>query len=194
LDTEQTHTIPYKLHLNADGEDFDRIYLEHYVVLHHYAFTMLDDTALADEMIQDVFLKILERQEPIAIHTSLKAYLYRSVYNECMNYFKHHKVQQKYQSHTYYEMDKHTESPLNQLQFREFEQQLKRAINDLPEQCRTIFQLSRFEELKYAQIALQLGISIKTVDNQMGKALKRLRLQLADYLPLMIWILIKILS
>jgi RNA polymerase sigma-70 factor (ECF subfamily) len=111
-----------------------------------------------------------------------------------MNYFKHHKVKQKYQSRTFDEMHKHTEHPLNKLQFREFEQQLKKAINDLPEQCRTVFQLSRFEELKYAEIATQLGISVKTVDNQMCKALKRLRVQLADYLPLMIWILIKILS
>jgi RNA polymerase sigma-70 factor (ECF subfamily) len=194
LDTEKTNTAPHLLHLNANQPEFDSIYLQHYAALHHYAFTILDDSALADEMVQDVFFKILERSEPIAIHTSLKAYLYRSVYNECMNYFKHHKVQQKYQSHTFYEMDKHTESPLSKLQFREFEQRLKKAINDLPEQCRTVFQMSRFEELKYAEIAAQLGISIKTVDNQMGKALKRLRMQLADYLPLMIWLLIKILA
>ena len=182
------------LQLNAEDQDFDQIYLDHYAALHHYALTLLNDSALADEMVQDVFLKILEKQAPIAIHTSLKAYLYRSVHNECMNYFKHHKVKQKYQTHTFYKMDQETEHPLDKLQYREFETRLYKSINDLPEQCRAIFQMSRFENLKYAEIAAQLGISIKTVDNQMGKALKRLRLQLADYLPLMIWLLIKLLA
>jgi RNA polymerase sigma-70 factor (ECF subfamily) len=192
LQTDNTRKTPHKLHLNADEQDFDQIYLDHYAALHHYAFTIVNDSAVADEMIQDVFLKILEKRESVTIHTSLKAYLYRSVHNECMNYFKHHRVKQKYQSYTFHEMEKHTEHPLDKLQYREFEQRLQKSINDLPEQCRTVFQLSRFEELKYAEIATQLGISIKTVDNQMGKALKRLRLQLADYLPLMmIWILIK---
>jgi RNA polymerase sigma-70 factor (ECF subfamily) len=191
LQTDNTPKTPYTLHLNADEPDFDQIYLDHYSALHHYALTLVNDSAVADEMIQDVFLKILEKREHVTIHTSLKAYLYRSVHNECMNYFKHHKVKQKYQSHTFHEMEKHTEHPLDKLQYREFEQRLQKSINDLPEQCRTVFQLSRFEELKYAEIATQLGISIKTVDNQMGKALKRLRLQLADYLPLLVWILIK---
>lgn len=194
MQTDNTPKTPYVLHLDAEGPGFDQIYLDHYAALHHYAFTMVNNSALADEIVQDVFLKILEKREKVTIHTSLKAYLYRSVYNECMNYFKHHKVKQKYQTHTIHEMDKHTEHPFDKLQYREFEQRLQKSINDLPEQCRTVFQLSRFEELKYAEIATQLGISIKTVDNQMGKALKRLRLQLADYLPLMIWILVKLIA
>ncbi|MEN0053784.1 MAG: RNA polymerase sigma-70 factor [Mucilaginibacter sp.] len=194
MQTDHTYKTPFMLQLNAEDQDFDQIYLDHYPALHHYALTLLNDSALADEMVQDVFLKILEKQEPIAIHTSLKAYLYRSVHNECMNYFKHHKVKQKYQTHTFYKMDQETEHPLDKLQYREFETRLYKSINDLPEQCRAIFQMSRFENLKYAEIATQLGISIKTVDNQMGKALKRLRLQLADYLPLMIWLLIKLLA
>jgi RNA polymerase sigma-70 factor (ECF subfamily) len=195
LQTDNTYNTSFMLHLNAEDQGFDQIYLDHYPALHHYALTLLNDSALADEMVQDVFLKLLERQGPVAIHTSLKAYLYRSVHNECMNYFKHHRVKQKYQTHTYYKMDQEkTQHPLDKLQYREFEKRLYKAINDLPEQCRAIFQMSRFEELKYAEIAAQLGISIKTVDNQMGKALKRLRVQLADYLPLMIWLLIKLLA
>lgn len=182
----------YIQHLNAEEPEFDRVYLEHYAALHHYAYTLLEDSAQADEMVQDVFLKILERDEPLSIHTSLKAYLYRSVHNECMNYFKHQKVKQKYQQRNMHQADNHTEHALNKLQYQEFEQRLLKAINELPEHCRTIFQMSRFDELKYAEIASQLGISIKTVDNQMVKALKRLRQQLVHYLPLLIWFLIKL--
>ena len=65
----------------------------------------------------------------------------------------------------------------------ELEQQLHQALRDLPEQCRTIFQMSRFEELKYQEIADRMGLSIKTIENQMGKALKLLRLKLVDFLP-----------
>jgi len=192
LQQNNTGVSTYILHLKADEPEFDKVYLEHYAALHHYAYTLLEDSARADEIVQDVFLKILERDEPISIHTSLKAYLYRSVHNECMNYFKHQKVKQKYRQRNMHEADNHTDHALNKLQYREFEQRLLQAINELPEQCRTIFQMSRFDELKYAEIAAQLGVSIKTVDNQMVKALKRLRQQLADYLPLLICFLIKI--
>ena len=68
----------------------------------------------------------------------------------------------------------------------ELEKKLQKALNDLPGECRTIFQLSRFEGLRYQQIADHLGLSIKTVESQMGKALKRLRVSLAEFLPLLI--------
>ena len=78
--------------------------------------------------------------------------------------------------------------------FGELERRLQKAINELPEQCRTIFQMSRFEELRYLDIAHHLGISVKTVENQMGKALKLLRVKLIDYLPLLVLILLNILN
>jgi RNA polymerase sigma-70 factor (ECF subfamily) len=78
--------------------------------------------------------------------------------------------------------------------FSELERRLQTAINELPEQCRTIFQMSRFEELRYLDIAERLGISVKTVENQMGKALKTLRVKLIDYLPLILLILLNILN
>jgi RNA polymerase sigma-70 factor (ECF subfamily) len=77
---------------------------------------------------------------------------------------------------------------------RELEERLYTALNELPEQCRTIFQLSRFEEMRYREIADQLGISVKTVENQMGKALRLLREKLSDLLPLTIPFLLHILK
>jgi RNA polymerase sigma-70 factor (ECF subfamily) len=70
----------------------------------------------------------------------------------------------------------------------ELEQQLAIAIGKLPEQCRIIFKMSRFDELKYQEIADQLGLSVKTIENQIGKALKILRIELADYLPILVWL------
>jgi RNA polymerase sigma-70 factor (ECF subfamily) len=190
LQTINLHHTTLKVHLfSADGE-FDDIYVDNFAALHRYAFTILSDKELAEEMVQQVFLKLLERKEALDVHTSLKAYLFRAVNNECLNYIKHEKVKLTYQSYTTNRIGNQTETPFHKLDYKELEIQLKRAINELPEQCRTIFQLSRFEELKYAEIASQLGLSIKTVENQMSKALKRLRIDLADYLPLIVWMLI----
>jgi RNA polymerase sigma-70 factor (ECF subfamily) len=83
-------------------------------------------------------------------------------------------------------MKDQTDTAHKNLQLQELERQLRAAINDLPEQCRTIFQLSRYEELRYRDIGLRLGISVKTVENQMGKALKLLRARLVEFLPLLI--------
>lgn len=179
-------------HLNANRNDWDEIYLQHYLALYNYAFIIVNDETLAEEMIHQVFLKILEKKEAIIIHTSLKAYLYRSVYNECLNHLKHQKVKQAYQVQAINNMKANTENLSDRLQYRELEQQLRKTINELPEQCRTIFQLSRFEELKYTEIAHQLGLSVKTVENQMSKALKRLRSELVNFLPLIFCLLFKI--
>ncbi|NCD71178.1 RNA polymerase sigma-70 factor [Mucilaginibacter agri] len=182
----------FKLYLDKDGQDLDSVYLTHYAALHQYAYTMLNDGHMAEEMVHQVFLKLMERSEPLNIHTSVKAYLYRSVNNECLNYIKHQKVKQSHQTYTMNTMNHQTENPAGKLQYKELEQHLRKAINDLPEQCRIIFQMSRFEELKYSEIAAELGIAVKTVENQMSKALKRLRLQLADYLPILLWLLINL--
>lgn len=179
-----------KVELNSDDSDFDQIYLENFQALHRYAYTMVNDRELAEEMVHQVFLKILEKAEPIDVHTSLKAYLLRAVNNECLNHIKHQKVRQNYQSYATSIMRDKVEQPSGKLVYNELELHVARAINDLPEQCRTIFQLSRFEELKYAEIAKQLGISVKTVESHMRKALKRLRLELVDYLPLVVWMFI----
>ena len=140
-------------------------------------------------MVQNVFCKIWERKGQLAIETSLIAYLYRAVYNESLNHLKHQKVRMAYQAHATYQMNQQTDSASKKILLGDLEQKLRKAMSELPEQCRTIFQMSRFEELKYQEIADRLGISIKTVENQMGKALKQLRSKLVDFLPLLLIIL-----
>ena len=180
------------LYLDANDQAFDTIYTEHYSALHQYAYTILCDRVLAEEMVHQVFLKILEKGGQVQVHSSFKAYLYRAVHNECLNYIKHQKVKQVHAAYSIAGYGDGIEGPSGAMQYRQLEELLHEAINDLPEQCRTVFQMSRFEEMKYAEIAAALGISIKTVENQISKALKRLRIQLAEYLPLFCWFLLNI--
>jgi RNA polymerase sigma-70 factor (ECF subfamily) len=184
LQTEGNPIRTYTIDFFTDERGLDQVYTTHYVPLYHYAYTMLNDAELAEEMVQQVFLKLLEKKAAVTIQVSIKAYLYKAVHNECLNHFKHEKVKLAHVAMASRQLQYHTDTPSGKMQYKELELRLQEAINSLPEQCRTIFQLSRFEELKYADIALQLGLSLKTVENQMGKALKRLRLQLADYLPI----------
>ncbi len=182
--TDVTKENAFYLDLSLERAGFDQIYLEHYPGLFRYAYTMLHESTASEEIIHNIFLKLLERNEPLKVHTSLKAYLYRSVNNECLNHIKHQKVKVNFEVETYKARSDKSQSPLAHLQYRELEEKVREAINELPEQCRTIFQLSRFEDLKYAEIAVQLSISVKTVETQMSRALKKLRVQLADHLPL----------
>ena len=176
--------------ISGDEAVFEKVFKTYYKALHSYAFTILRDDEIAEEMVQMVFMKIWEKKERLDIQSSLKAYLYRSVYNESMNHLKHQKVKLKYQVHSQYQMKQDTDDASNQVQHKELEDRLQKALNELPEGCRTIFQLSRFEELKYQEIADRLQISIKTVENQMGKALKMLRLKLIDFLPSLLLVLL----
>ncbi|HEX6848714.1 MAG TPA: RNA polymerase sigma-70 factor [Chitinophagaceae bacterium] len=163
---------------------FEQVFKSHFKRLHAYAFTILRDEAEAEEMVQQVFFKLWERNENLTLTGSVTAYLYRAVHNESLNYIKHQKVRSDHKLHIAYSMKNEVEHPAKKVLAGEMEKKIHEALNELPEQCRTIFQMSRFDELKYREIADKLGISVKTVENQMGKALKLLRAKLVDFLIL----------
>ncbi len=173
-----------------DETAFEQVFKAHFKNLHAYAFSILRDEVAAEEAVQNVFCKIWERAGNLSINGPLAAYLYRAVNNESLNYLKHQKVKAAHALHVAYVGEAHRETPARLLQGKELEGRLRRAMNELPEQCRTIFQLSRFEELRYREIADRMGLSVKTVENQMGKALKLLREKLSDLLPFVIWLLL----
>lgn len=176
-----SHTT--KAFLQGDVRAYETTYKSLFKPLFIYAITMLKDHAQAEEIVQNVFLKLWEKKETIEIQTSLKAYLYKAVHNHSLNAIKHEKVKQQYESHLSYSMkNKQTDTTETNVSFKQLEGRLRQALSELPEQCRTVFQMSRFEDLKYKEIAERLSISPKTVENHMGKALKLLRGKMADYL------------
>lgn len=169
---------------SGDEAIVEAAFKENFKALHAYAYTMLQDGDMAEEIVQTVFLKLWENRKHLTIHTSLRAYLYKSVYHESLNELKHKKVQQKYLDEAHRTAGQAEAAPDQELQ-----RHLQSALQELPEKCRTVFQLSRFEELRYQEIADRLGISLKTVEAHMGKALKLLRLRLADFLPVLMVLL-----
>jgi RNA polymerase sigma-70 factor, ECF subfamily len=183
MELNDTHFI--ELLAKRDESAFEKVFKDNFKKLQSYAITIVSDENVAEEMVQNVFFKLWDRVEKINIQSSIAAYLYRAVYNESCNYLKHQKVKKGFLNYSKHAMsDISTEKASKKVLVTELEQRIKNALNDLPEQCRTVFQLSRFEELKYQQIADTLGISIKTVEAQMGKALRIMRVKLVDYLPL----------
>lgn len=169
----------------GDERVFESLFRNHYQPLCRYATTLINDPDEAEEIVQQVFIQIWERREALEINLSIQAYLYKAVRNSSLNKIKHGKVRRLYAEEVT-ALTSQSE-PASEMTFQnELQKQIHSAIESLPEQCRIIFKLSRFEELKYAEIAEHLSISVKTVENQMGKALKIMREQLKDYLPLVI--------
>ncbi len=157
----------------------DWIFRRYYSMCRTAAIRVLKDEHLAEDITQDVFLELWKKREDRQINIALKAYLRRSVMNRCLNHIRDKKM-------AFEDKEKVPEWPSNDsnaltdLEAGELEQKLQKAIDGLPERCRIIFTLSRFEDLKYKQIAEQLEISVKTVENQMSKALRVIRLSLEN--------------
>lgn len=185
---EQEHSRPYTVPYAHSEAEFEQVFKTHFKALHAYAFTFVQDSSVAEDMVQTVFIRLWEKAERLNVHRSLNAYLYRSVYHECLNYIKHQKVRATHETYVKHTGGRHSGDASENMELRELEKKVSAALTALPEGCRTIFQMSRFESLKYQEIADKLGISVKTVENQMGKALKLLRIRLKDYLTLLLLI------
>jgi RNA polymerase sigma-70 factor, ECF subfamily len=161
----------------------EELFKKHFSALHAYACILLKDHFAAEEAVQNIFMRLLEQVGPLNEDANLRAYLYRGVHNECLNQLKHQKVKNAYQAYKTREATTMYENASEKIIVSELQNSIREAIDELPDQCRNIFQLSRYQELKYHEIATVLNLSVKTVENQMGKALKLLRNKLAGYLP-----------
>lgn len=154
-----------------------------------FAHQYLNDWVTAEEVVQDMFSNIWSKSDSIKIRTNTKSYLYGSVRNACLNILKHQKV---ISAHHEYVKNANDFYENDFLELNELEEKISQGLEQLPSKCREIFELSRFEEKKYKEIAETLNISVKTVETQMSKALKVMREVLGQYLPKMIGLMLGI--
>lgn len=166
----------------GDQDAFDAIFRAHYAHLVGFAQGVLHDRAAAEDSAQDVMLELWRRRTEITIHESLRAYLLRATRNRSLNQIRHAKVKRNAEPQLVGE-ESVSATGTGKLVATELRDALTEAVAELPPACREVFQLSRSQGLRYAEIASTLGISVKTVESQMGKALRHLRSRLADWLP-----------
>lgn len=158
---------------------FEKLFNTHYAALCIYARKIVGDIDEARDIVQNIFVTIYDKHDTLEINTSIKSYLYRSVYHACLNHLKQIKIH-----HQHHELLKY-QLPFSDTQDTmvksELEEKIWMVVQNLPEQCRRIFEMNRFEGRKNNEIAQILGISIRTVETQISKALKILRENLTDF-------------
>lgn len=166
----------------GDERAFTWLFNRYYQDLFAYACRIMREEEIAADMVQDTFYKLFAKRESLEVHTSMQAYLYKSVYNHCVNEIKRRRLEVSYMDKEladfYFKEILQTPEAEMVLRNEEIRRAVQEAIDGLPERCREIFVLSKMQELSNKEIAEQLGISEKTVENQMTKALSYLRKEL----------------
>lgn len=179
----------------GDEKAFKYIYDCHYVLLCRFAFQLLEDSSLAEEIVDDAIFYLWEHRADIEITHSIRAYLMRAVRNRCLNELNSlsHRKEFRFSSFMLPENMEFLDSifveddhPLGTLLEQELEEKLLRCIEDLPKECKAVFKKSRFEQKKYEEIAGELNISVNTVKYHIKNALAFLQKQMGDYLKVLI--------
>ena len=174
--SEENEVLLTKL-MNGDKRAFEWLFNCYYAKLTLFANRFVNDMVIAEELTGEVFFVLWEKREQLKITSSVSAYLYSMTKNRCINYLKHQKIENLYVNY----LQKNnlldtcaadTEADYNDKQLA---QQIQFAVDSLPEKCRQVFMMSRYEDMKYRDIAAKLGISAKTVERHMSIALERLR-------------------
>lgn len=170
---------------SGDEEAFQLLFKQSYVSVCKTIQRFIKDKGIIEDLAQDIFVRLWEKREQLNITSSVGAYLHRMAINEALTYIR----RQKKNNHT--DIDNlHIKAPEHSteehMMGNELQDKISAAINTLPPRCQVVFRLSRFEKMSYKEIAAELDISIKTVENQMVKALKILRNLLQNYLPLLL--------
>jgi RNA polymerase sigma-70 factor (ECF subfamily) len=184
------HLLDFNISLLKKGDkaEFEKIYLEFFDVLFALSFQYTSDKSIAEGIVQDTFLKLWEVRESLLPQTNIRNFLYTLAKNLCLNHLRDQKAVWKHLNQIkYFEYEYAIESLNriggNYLEFKELSEKVDQAIEKLPDELKIVFKMSRFDELKYREIAEKLQISEKTVEAKMTKALKFLRKELKDYLP-----------
>ena len=172
----------------GDAKAIEYLFKQYYARLTLFANRFINDIDAAEEIVSDIFLMLSENGHEINFTGSISAYLFKSVRNKCLNYLKHQKIENLYvnyleKKHLLDEVTITAESPYLE---KEMVQQINIALESLPEKCREIFMMSRFDHMKYKDIAKQLDLSPKTVERQISIALDKLR-RLLKHVSCLLW-------
>lgn len=159
------------------------MFRRHYQGMCGYAAKYIQDLDQAEEIVQEIFFNFWSKKDQLTITTSLEAYLFRSVRNASLNFLKHLKIKEQYKLANERFIQAEEKNVQDNVIALELQEKIDNCVGQLPPERQKIFRMSRYEGLKYREIAEKLGISIKTVEVQMGKSLKFMREQLVDFLP-----------
>ncbi|RIJ45363.1 RNA polymerase sigma-70 factor [Maribellus luteus] len=173
----------------TNKNSFKKLFNSYYQPLCHLGRHYLGDEDEAKTVVQEAFVKLWEVRHELESGSNIQNYLFTLVKNNCLNILKrrqillkhHEKIQEKELRYQYESLNRISD---DYLEFKELKEKIDAAIKNLPEHLRVVFELSRFKDMKNREIALELEISQKTVEARMTKALKILREELKDYLPL----------
>jgi len=163
-----------------DGsKGIELIFKQYYEVMCRTAIRITKERSLAEDIVQEVFFELYKKREKLKIE-SLVGYLKRAVYNRSINKVKGRKDHVD-ADEIAYELSDNGHNSQDEMEYGELETFINGVIDSLPEKCRLVFVLNRFEQLSYKEVAAKMNISVKTVENQMSKALKILRAEFEKY-------------
>ncbi|MBL4655698.1 MAG: RNA polymerase sigma-70 factor [Bacteroidia bacterium] len=170
-----------------DKSSFEELFRTYFTGLCSFAKKYVQDLDIGKDIVHDVFVNMWDKRESIDTSKSIKSYLFTSVHNRCLNYIRDNKkFDQNEVDLERLNTDQNWESS-DKLVEIELEEKINKVLDSLPEKCREIFLMNRFEGLKYKEVAEKLDISVKTVETQMSKALKILRENLVEYLAMVLF-------
>ena len=164
----------------GDKLEFEKLFRSSYVSLVRYAKTILKDHDSAEEIVQDLFFRLWQDRGNLTIESSLNGYLFRAVHNRSLHFIEHQKVVDRHAGEIAASAEQTAEPVTEAIYYSELQSKVAKVLDRLPERCSVIFRMSRFEGLKYNEIAEKLSVSLKTVEANMGKALKEFRKALAE--------------
>lgn len=173
--------------IKGDKDIFQKIYFEFYPRLYHFSYDLVRSNDIAKDIVNETFIKLWETKSELRPDSNLEAYLITISRNKCLNFLKHKKIILQYQETAgLAELDLweqlFNDNIYANIDYDLLRKKVETAINNLPEQCRKVFQLSRFKKKKYSEIATILNISPKTVEAHISLALRRLKEDLKNYL------------
>ena len=170
---------------------FEALFREHFTGLCYFARKYTGDLDSAREIVHTVFIRVWENRSEFDWDKPVKSYLFTSVYNRSINFIRDNKKFLNHEDAYLQNLVVDESAYSDHLETAELEEKIRKALLKLPEKCREVFELSRFEGKKYTEIATQMNISVKTVETQMSKALQILKTELRDYLAIMLFLLLK---
>lgn len=183
---ETDNTVVETIKALREGEHlaYEQLFDNYYDALCRYAYSILRDMDEAEDIVQKTFCKLWDQREALDIQSSIKSYLYRMVHNESLNKAQQHKNRQEHNLNYLSYTDQSPDTVSEHMAASELQTAIDKALDGLPAQCRKVFEMSRVQQLSYAEIAKELSISTNTVENHVSKALKLLRVDLKEFLTL----------